>query len=89
MPENTTQPSNSVSNALMRTPVSDVPPLPADFICPLSGQVMSDPVVDADGHVFDRVAITMHLQSHKHSPLNKHRRMTVAELKPVCALFTL
>ena len=31
---------------------------PEDFICPISGDVMCDPVVTSDGHTYDREAIS-------------------------------
>eukprot|EP00747_Dinoflagellata_sp_TGD_P185896 gnl/TRDRNA2_/TRDRNA2_42683_c0_seq1.p1 gnl/TRDRNA2_/TRDRNA2_42683_c0~~gnl/TRDRNA2_/TRDRNA2_42683_c0_seq1.p1 ORF type:complete len:192 (-),score=19.62 gnl/TRDRNA2_/TRDRNA2_42683_c0_seq1:223-798(-) len=39
-----------------------------DFICPISGQVMWDPVFTADGHCYDRAYIETWLRDHETSP---------------------
>ena len=42
---------------------------PADFICPITTEVMSDPVMAADGHAYERSAIERWLATKSTSPL--------------------
>lgn len=44
-------------------------PWPAQFLCPITGEVMNDPVTTADGHTFERAAIERWLQAHDTSPM--------------------
>ena len=39
-----------------------------NFMCPITFEVMGDPVSCADGHSYDRAAITRWLQDHNTSP---------------------
>ena len=55
--------NTSASNA-------DVPP---SFVCPLTLEVMSDPVTAADGHSYEHEAIAKWLQSSSLSPLTGQR----------------
>ena len=48
---------------------------PADFICPITTEVMIDPVMEADGHSYERSAIERWLATKSTSP------MTSAELE--------
>jgi hypothetical protein len=41
---------------------------PEQFLCPITLQVMSDPVITADGHTYERVAIEAWLQKCNTSP---------------------
>ena len=41
---------------------------PPSFLCPLSGQLLRDPVVCADGHTYERVEIISWLASNETSP---------------------
>jgi hypothetical protein len=43
--------------------------VPESFICPITADVMDRPVVAADGHSYEFVAITQWLLSHANSPL--------------------
>lgn len=43
--------------------------IPAEFLCPITKQVMADPVMTADGTVFERVAIETWMASHVQNPL--------------------
>jgi len=45
----------------------------ADFLCPISREVMCDPVVAADGHTYEREMITEWLKIRKTSPLTNQR----------------
>lgn len=38
------------------------------FICPLTGNIMSDPVIAADGHTYERIAIKKWFCNHSISP---------------------
>jgi len=52
-----------VAAALAPSPVqSDYPP---ELICPLTRRVMTDPVICADGHTYERSAIEQHIRSQK------------------------
>jgi hypothetical protein len=42
---------------------------PRQFLCPLTGQVMMDPVMAADGHNYDRAAISDWLRLRDVSPV--------------------
>ena len=44
--------------------------IPEDYICPITHQLMYDPVVAADGETYEREAIVRHLQSSDLSPLH-------------------
>lgn len=44
------------------------PKLPAAFFCPITKDVMSYPVIAADGHTYERAAIQKWLREHKTSP---------------------
>jgi len=41
---------------------------PQDFTCPITQEIMTDPVICADGHSYERDAITRWLASHNTSP---------------------
>ena len=42
--------------------------VPAEFVCAITYEVMSDPVTTADGHVYEREAIAEWLREHHTSP---------------------
>ena len=44
-------------------------PVPPQYLCPITGEVMEDPVTTADGHVYERAAIARWLQNHDTSPV--------------------
>lgn len=50
-------------------------------ICPITQQIMTDPVTDRDGNTYERSAITEWLRMHNTSPITR-RHMTVSELVP-------
>ena len=52
----------------------------ARFLCPLSGEIMRDPVVDADGNSYERINILVWLDDRGKSPLTG-RLMKKEELK--------
>lgn len=45
--------------------------IPQGFVCPISQEIMSDPVVGSDGHTYERRCIELWLSSHRSSPLTK------------------
>ena len=56
------------------SPAAEAPPEgeeepPDDFICPITTEVMSDPVMAADGHAYERSAIERWLATKSTSPL--------------------
>ena len=60
--------------------VKDVEP-PEHFVCPISSDLMVDPVVCADGHCYDRAYIEAWLVDHDTSPLTG-ARLEGKELSP-------
>lgn len=44
-------------------------PVPDQYICPITTQIMTDPVILTDGHVYERSAIQKWLQTHNTSPI--------------------
>jgi len=59
----------SSSLAAERPPSEEEEEPPADFICPITTEVMSDPVLAADGHAYERTAIERWLATKSTSPL--------------------
>ncbi|CAG9328932.1 unnamed protein product [Blepharisma stoltei] len=43
--------------------------IPDDYCCPITGDIMEDPVVAPDGHSYERASITAWFQKNKTSPL--------------------
>lgn len=39
-----------------------------EFSCPITRELMRDPVIAADGHTYDREAVEMWLRNHDTSP---------------------
>ena len=58
---------------------------PPQFLCPITGEVMRDPVTTCDGHAFERVAIERWLKAHRTSPMTGVALETTA-LTPAIAL---
>jgi hypothetical protein len=46
---------------------------PADFICPITQEIMLDPVIASDGHTYERRAIDEWLSQHNSSPLTSQQ----------------
>ena len=68
-----------------REPMSEHRAPPPSFICPLTLELMVDPVTAADGHSYESAAIKQWLQSSALSPLTgKVSRVTA--LPPAAAL---
>ncbi len=54
----------------------------SNFICPFSGQIMTDPVIASDGHSYERNEFTKWLLSHNNtSPVTK-QRLSSATVNP-------
>ncbi len=54
--------------------------IPAKYLCSITGQIMIDPVIAADGHTYEREAIEQWLQAHNTSPKTntklRHKELT-------------
>ncbi len=62
--------------------------IPQAFLCPISFELMRDPVVGSDGHTYERKHIETWLATHFKSPLTR-QHMTVSDIKPNFALRTM
>jgi len=60
-------------------------PFPAPFFCPITGEVMKDPVVDPEGNSYERAAIEEWLKRERTSPLTRSP-LTEEQLAPNRAL---
>ena len=58
---------------------------PEGSLCPITGEMFTDPVVASDGHTYERSAITEWLESHDTSPFTRNR-ISTTELQPNFAL---
>ena len=58
---------------------------PEAFICPITDEIMQDPVVDGEGVSYERAAITRWLALHQTSPVTR-KPLTIARLIPNLAL---
>ncbi len=47
--------------------------VPDHFKCPITYEVMKDPVIASDGHTYERKAIEEWLQNHDRSPLTNEK----------------
>ena len=52
-----------------RTKQSDPVPIPAEFLCPISKEIMKDPVLAFDGQNYERTLIENYLKQHNKSPV--------------------
>lgn len=66
---------NSVSNGA----------IPSEFMCPISMDLMTDPVIGTDGHTYERAALQEWLLTNTVSPLTRSH-MTLADIQPNYAL---
>jgi hypothetical protein len=46
-------------------------PLPDAYYCPITFEFMNDPVIDPEGHTFERKAIQTWIRAHQNSPLTR------------------
>ena len=67
--------------AVAGEPVSAAP-VPPQYLCPITGEIMEDPVTTADGHAYERAAIAQWLLTHHTSPVTDaqlpHRKLAPA-----------
>jgi len=49
------------------------------YLCPITGDLMEDPVICPDGYTYEKTAITTWLASHNTSPMTR-QRMTTANM---------
>ena len=68
-----------VASAVAGEPVPPAP-VPPQYLCPITGEVMEDPVTTADGHAYERAAIAQWLQAHDTSPVTNERKLPNREL---------
>ena len=59
--------------------------IPQAFLCSITHEVMQEPVMDREGHTFERSAIGSWLQGHDTCPISRHR-LELADLIPNRAL---
>jgi uncharacterized protein YegL len=59
--------------------------IPEDFYCPITGQLMVDPVSDPEGHTYERLSIEEWLQQKLISPMTR-TSLTVSQLIPNIAM---
>ena len=61
---------------------------PEGFLCPITRELFTDPVVASDGHTYEQSAISQWLESHRTSPLTRTLLSTTDLLRPNFALRT-
>jgi hypothetical protein len=59
---------------------SAVEKIPKSFLCPITGEVFTDPVLAKDGYTYERSAITRWLISNHKSPLT-HQPLSLDDLQ--------
>jgi len=64
-----TAPASAVGHCNNRSLDMGVDEIPCSFICPITQEIMVDPVTTCDGHTYDRVAISSWLSRRATSPL--------------------
>ena len=60
-------------------------PIPEAYLCPITGEIMREPVMDRDGHTFERVAIERWVRDHHNCP-NSRVPLELTDLAPNRAL---
>jgi len=75
----------AVSGPTSPGPLSALPPSPPqDFYCPITHEVMRDPVVAADGFTYERSAIEQWLRNNNRSPMTnaplQHRTLVLNQV---------
>ena len=53
----------------------------ASLYCPITGDLMIDPVVDSEGNTYERIAIESWIDGHKTSPITRNV-ITLEDLRP-------
>lgn len=72
--------------SLVRRATNGPPQAPASFYCPVSMELMSDPVIVATGHTYDRICIERWLQQGNRTCPVTGMRLRHLELTPNHAL---
>jgi len=77
--------NNNQNDMMMMVMSSSSPsssfPLSDGFYCPITCNIMYDPVIDPDGNTFERVVVENWIKIHGSSPTTR-RKMTVNDLRP-------
>ncbi len=55
---------------------------PNEYLCPITGILMKDPVMTEAGFTYERVAITQWLADHNTDPVNRNQHCTIQALRP-------
>jgi len=63
-------------------------PAPEAFVCPITKEIMRDPVVDSDGVSYERAAVEAWVREHGTSPVTR-RPLSLSDLRPNRALLDL
>ncbi|CAM4905461.1 unnamed protein product [Rotaria socialis] len=59
--------------------------IPSSFLCPITHELMTDPVIDPDGNSYERAAIESWLHQQKNSPITR-TQLNTSDLRPNRAL---
>jgi ABC-type oligopeptide transport system ATPase subunit len=62
--------------------------IPPEFLCPISKEIMNDPIIMPDGQTYERAAITEALLQNPISPITR-QPMNISEAKMNIALKSL
>jgi len=62
------------------------PEIPQAYICPITSEIMREPVVDREGHTFERSEIERWVINHHTCPLNPDAHLELTDLAPNFAL---
>lgn len=62
--------------------------IPQSYICPITQEIMTDPVIDEQGNCYERTAIMTWLQNHNTSPITRSR-IDINKLVPNRSLLAL
>ena len=60
---------------------SEALPIPEAYLCPITGEIMREPVMDRDGHTFERGAIEQWVRDHHNCPISR-APLELADLAP-------
>ena len=60
---------------------SEALPITEAYLCPITGEIMRDPVMDRDGHTFERGAIEQWVRDHHNCPISR-APLELADLAP-------
>ena len=72
-----------ISKEIERLKLNDMKDIPQGTLCPITLQIMIDPVVCDDGNTYERAAIEKHLKTHKTSPLTNVRIKIISENRAI------